>query len=133
MRTLQLKYKNLSTASAWKGANAVDILMAHIGSLQMSDQFSLTTEAIEGLPGRLVAVYKLWVDGEDLRAMFPRRTFYRCRSELLKRGIDISILQPTHWQNVVPLVKVLRPEAMEQVPDWAVNTLLYFEPAKRRA
>lgn len=96
--------------------------------LDMADQFSLTPDSLDGLPGRLIAVYKLWKDGEDLRALYPKASFYRYRAELLKHGIDINVRQPAKPENVIPLVRVLRPEAISQVPDWAVGTELYFDP-----
>ena len=44
------------------------------------------------LPGRLHGVLALWRDGRDLRAVYPPRTFYRYRLELLKAlGVDISV------------------------------------------
>ena len=94
----------------------------------MSEQFNITDTDLEGLPARLIAVYKLWKEGEDLRALYPRASFYRYRAELLKRGIDIAIRQPAKPDNVIPLVRVLRPEAIAQVPEGAIGTSVYFEP-----
>lgn len=85
---------------------------------------------LEGLPARLIAVYKLWKEGEDLRALYPKASFYRYRSEFLKQGIDIAIRQPSKPENVIPLIRVLQPQAISQVPEWAVGTPLYFEPRK---
>jgi II/X family phage/plasmid replication protein len=97
----------------------------------MSEQFSITPANLEGLPVRLIAVYTLWKDGVDLRALYPKASFYRYRSEFLKQGIDIAIRQPSKPDNVIPLVRVLRPEAIAQVPDWAIGTSLYFDPKKQ--
>lgn len=128
LRSLQLKDKGLSAASSWTVTTPLDMLMAYIESLDMAEQFSLTPAILEGLPGRLIAVYKLWKDGEDLRGMYPKATFYRYRAELLKHGVDIAVRQPSKPDNVIPLVRVLRPEAIAQVPDWAFGTSLYFHP-----
>lgn len=44
------------------------------------------------LPGRLKAALLAWRTGSDLRAMYPRNTFYRYRLEILaKTGIDVSV------------------------------------------
>ena len=62
--------------------------------------------------------------------MFPRNTFYRHRTALLKCGIDISVKQERQEvknSNVVPLRVVLVGQPAI-VPDWAMNTPLYFEP-----
>jgi len=128
LRSIQLKDKGLDAARNWTESTPMDLLMAYIESLDMAEQFSLTPAILEELPGRLVAVYKLWKDGEDLRGMYPRATFYRYRAEFMKHGIDIAIRQPSKPDNVIPLIRVLRPEAIAQVPDWAVGTSLYFDP-----
>lgn len=131
LRSIQLKEKQLSVAAQWSESTPIEQLIAYIGTLNMSEQFSITPDCLEGLPARLIAVYKLWKDGEDLRALYPRASFYRYRAEFLKLGIDIAIRQPSKPDNVIPLVRVLRPEAIAQVPDWAIGTSLYFTPKKQ--
>ncbi|HOY69698.1 MAG TPA: phage/plasmid replication protein, II/X family [Methylotenera sp.] len=131
LRSIQLKEKGLSEANKWAINTPLEQLITYIESLNMSEQFSITPVNLEGLPARLVAVYKLWKDGEDLRAMYPKASFYRYRSELLKQGIDIAIRQPSKPDNIIPLVRVLRPEAIAQVPDWAIGTSLYYNPNKQ--
>jgi len=101
-------------------------------SIDMSNQFTLPQSQIEDLPARLVAVYRLWKNGEDLRAMYPKNTFYRYRRQLLKHDIDIAIVQPRAFDNVIPLIRALRPQAIAQVPDWAKGTDLYFEPRRKK-
>jgi II/X family phage/plasmid replication protein len=130
LRSIQLKEKQLSVGAQWKTQTPIEQLLTYIESLNMSEQFNITPADLDGLPARLIAVYKLWKDGEDLRAMYPRASFYRYRAEFLKLGIDIAIRQPSKPENVIPLVRVLRPEAISQVPDWAIGTSLYFEPKK---
>lgn len=131
LRSIQLKEKQLSVAAQWDESTPLKLLIQYIESLNMSDQFSITPVNLEGLPARLIAVYTLWKEGVDLRAMFPKASFYRYRSDLLKQGIDIAIRQPSKPDNVIPLVRVLRPEAISQVPEWAIGTNLYFEIKKQ--
>lgn len=133
LRSIQLKELELDRASNWAETTPIERLMTYIESLDMAEQFSLTPAILNDLPARLIAVYKLWKDGEDLRGMYPKATFYRYRSEFLKHGIDIAIRQPSTPDNVIPLIRVLRPEAIEQVPDWAIGTSLYFEPKLKLA
>ena len=130
LRSIQLKEKNLSGAAQWNEYKPLELLIQYIQGLNMSEQFSITPVNLEVLPARLIAVYTLWKDGVDLRAIYPKASFYRYRSEFLKQGIDIAIRQPSKPDNVIPLVRVLRPEAIVQVPDWAINTNLYFDPKK---
>lgn len=90
---------------------------------------AVTTPCVSSdLPARLVAVYKLWKNGEDLRALYPKNTFYRYRRQFLGHDIDIAVVQPSDARNVVPLVHALRPQAVAAVPDWAIGTGLYFAP-----
>jgi II/X family phage/plasmid replication protein len=129
LRSIQLKEKQLSVAAQWYESTPIEQLISYIGTLNMSEQFSITPVDLDGLPARLVAAYELWKQGVDLRAMYPRATFYRYRADFLKLGIDIAIRQPSKPDNVIPLVRVLKPEAIAQVPDWAIGTSLYFEPS----
>lgn len=131
LRSIQLKEKQLSVGAQWSENTVIEQLLAYIESLNMSEQFNIAPLDLEGLPARLIAVYKLWKEGEDLRAIYPKASFYRYRSEFLKLGIDIAIRQPSKPENVIPLVRVLRPEAIVQIPDWAIGTPLYFNPIKR--
>ena len=128
LRSIQLKEKQLSVGAQWSESKPLELLIQYIEGLNMSEQFSITPVNLEGLPARLIAVYKLWKDGVDLRAMYPKASFYRYRAEFLKQGIDIAIRQPSKPDNVIPLIRVLRPEAIAQVPEWAIGTSLYFEP-----
>jgi II/X family phage/plasmid replication protein len=128
LRSVQLKEANLNLAANWTESIVIERLINHIETLDMAEQFSLTLAILDGLPSRLIAVYKLWKEGEDLRGLYPKATFYRYRAELLKHGIDINVRQPAKPENVIPLVRVLRPEAISQIPEWALGTSLYFEP-----
>jgi II/X family phage/plasmid replication protein len=128
LRSIQLKDKQLSVAQQWRKTTPIEQLITYIESLNMSEQFNISPIDLEELPARLIAVYKLWKEGEDLRALYPKASFYRYRAEFLKQGIDIAIRQPSKPENVIPLVRVLRPEAIVQVPEWAIGTSLYFEP-----
>lgn len=126
LRSIQLKEKQLSVAAQWNESKPLELLIKYIESLNMSEQFSITPANLEGLPARLIAVYALWKDGVDLRAIYPKASFYRYRTEFLKKGIDIAIRQPSKPDNVIPLVRVLRPEAIVQIPNWAQDTKIYY-------
>lgn len=131
LRSIQLKEKQLSVAAQWNELTPIEQLISYIGTLNMSEQFSITPADLDGLPARLIAAYELWKQGADLRAMYPRATFYRYRADFLKLGIDIAVRQPSKPDNIIPLIRVLRPEAIAQVPQWAFGTQLYFDPKKK--
>lgn len=130
LRAMQLKDIGFARGSAWDLQTPSRLFAEYLGSIQMSDQFTLPETAISELPPRLIAVYRLWKAGEDLRAMYPKNTFYRYRRQLREFSIDIAIIQPRRNDNVVPLVHALRPQAVAEVPDWAIGTDLYFDPAR---
>jgi len=129
LRAMELKERGLRWVFDWSDTTGAEILNGIAKGIQMSDQRALPTTAIQDLPVRLVAVYHLWQEGHDIRAMYPSRTFYRYRRQLLPYGIDIAIRQPHEDRsNVVPLVRVL--EAVPaSLPDWVYGTSLLLGPA----
>lgn len=130
LRAMELKEMGLSLVTNWEYHTPTQLLQERIGRIEMSEQLVLPPATLEALPGRLVGAYHLWKEGHDLRAMYPRRTFYNYRSALLKHGIDINIRQPYEDRsNVVPLVRILEARPVG-VPEWAHGTPLYYEPRK---
>jgi II/X family phage/plasmid replication protein len=130
LRRPELVKLRLDRASNWDDETPLRALYDHIKKVQMADQFSLTPDSLEGLAPRLRLVYEAWKGGRDIRQLLPLRTFYRYRKELLAHGVDIGIRQPAQSDNVIPLVRALRPQAIAQVPEWAKGTSLYFEPKR---
>jgi II/X family phage/plasmid replication protein len=134
LRSMQLKdLLPLDTARHWTPDIPAKLHAHFLETIDMSNQFTLTETEVQDLPGRLVAVYKLWKNGEDLRAMYPKNTFYRYRRQLLEHDIDIAVIQPKVSDNVVQLIRALRPQAVAFVPDWAKGTELYFDGIPKRA
>ena len=134
LRSMQLKDLGTARIAAnWKSETARELHSQFLETINMSEQVTLTPSIRADLPPRLLGVYTLWRDGHDPRAIYPRNTFYRYRRELLAFDIDIAIIQPNVRDNVVPLVRALRPEVVSKIPDWARGTDIYFEPAPRLA
>lgn len=127
MLSMHLKRLGLDTLASWGDNTASEVHQSHLEKLEISQTTMLDAEKLQGLPPRLHAAYQLWKDGHDLRAMFPRPTFYRYRSQLLAHGIDISVKQERETTNVVPLRVVLIGKPLV-LPDWATNSPYYFEP-----
>lgn len=131
---MQLKKEHLHYLAYWDHNRPAELFRRYLAGLEIADAVMIEPEVLENLPGRLQAVYQLWADGHDLRRIYAKKTFYRYRNQLLEHGVDINVKQERRGpdlSNVVPIRTVieLTPAA---VPDWAVNTPLYFEP-KRRA
>ena len=129
VRSMELKrlYLNL-------GINATpeklrQLFTDKLRNLDMQENHTLTPELLDGLPSRLQAIYALWKQGTDIRAMYPRATAYRYRKDLLEHGIDIFVKQESNkpdMTNVVPLVRVLEAKPAT-IPEWAKGTSLYFD------
>lgn len=85
----------------------------------MSEQITLSTEAMNALPRRLLSTYVLWSGGENPREIMSKPTFYKHRKELLEYGIDINLpTEKANSSNVIPLVRVLEAKPVA-VPEWA--------------
>jgi II/X family phage/plasmid replication protein len=71
------------------------------------------------------ATYHRWKDGVDVRHFMSQSKFYLHRAELMKYGIDISVLpdDTTGISNVVPLIRVLEAKPVKN-PDWAYSLKL---------
>jgi II/X family phage/plasmid replication protein len=126
---MHLKKLNLEMLWAWGDNTASMVHQMMLQNLNIADANMLDTTVIDGLPTRLKGVYQLWLDGYDLRTMYPKNTFYRYRRALMGYGVDISIKQDrsTESSNVVPIKVVLVGKPVS-VPDWAINSPLYFNP-----
>lgn len=129
--SMELKRRGLARAENWANPETERALLAdRVGMMKLSEKARLSSDEISNLPPRLIAVYKLWQQGEDLRQIYPKQTFYRYRAELLKRGIDITTPQPKRAE-VIPLVTYLTARYVPDIPPWAKGTELYFEPRTR--
>jgi II/X family phage/plasmid replication protein len=129
--SMHLKRLGLGNLWAWCENTASTVHQIMLQNLQISDATMIDSDVIENLPTRYKAVYQLWKDGHDLRTMFPRNTFYRHRTALLAYGVDISIKQDrqqAETSNVVPIRVVLVGKPVT-VPEWALNTPLFFKPS----
>jgi II/X family phage/plasmid replication protein len=135
MLSLQLVAEGLEHVACWNDNTASELHARLLAGLQIAEASMLDAHVLEGLTGRLQLAYTSWREGHDLRAILPRNTFYRYRTELLKHGIDIGIKQERtspDLSNVVPLRTVLHAYPVG-VPDWARGTALYFEPRAKVA
>lgn len=131
MLSMHLKRLGLDKLAGWGDNTASEVHQSHLANLEISDAFMLDPDTLDGMPTRLRAAYQLWKDGHDLRAMFPRPTFYRYRAQLLAHGVDLAVRQERSPEsNVVPL-RVTLVGKPAGIPDWAVNSPLYFEPRYR--
>lgn len=117
----QLKEWCLHLGCNWDDSTATMLINDQfISKLQLSANMPIENEVIESLPKNLRLTYTAWVNGEDLRQVLSRPTFYRYRTRLIEYGIDISIVKDIEKEqsNVVPMIRYLEAVPMG-IPDWA--------------
>lgn len=131
VRSMELKARALDVPQNWGtlGVTPDSLFDELYSKLAISEASVIDTDMIENVPPRLRAVYQLWLDGHDLRTIYPARTFRRYRAQLKPFGVDIVSVQPRERSNVIPLRVVMTGQPVG-VPDWAVGTKLYFEPKR---
>lgn len=119
----QLKDWYLHLGCNWDADTATMLINDQfISKLQLSANMPIENEVIESLPKNLRLTYTAWVNGEDLRQVLSRPTFYRYRTKLMEYGIDISIVKDIEKEqsNVVPMIRYLEAVPMG-IPDWAYS------------
>ena len=117
----QLKDWMLHLGCNWDADTATMLINDQfISKLQLSANMPIENEVIESLPKNLRLTYTAWVNGEDLRQVLSRPTFYRYRTRLMEYGIDISIVKDIEKEqsNIVPMIRYLEAVPMG-IPDWA--------------
>lgn len=117
-RQLELKRRDLHIASHWDVDTAEELLLEYLSKLEMSDVFMLKDSVLDILPPRLRLTYHAWLNGDDLKSVLSRPTFYRYRKQILEYGVDISTKSPKEKNNVIPLIRVLEAKPVG-IPDWA--------------
>jgi II/X family phage/plasmid replication protein len=120
MRSMHLKDCMLNIACNWLPETAKMLLCSTVlDNLEITDNMTIQDEILTQLPPRMRLLYQSWRNGDDLRSMFSKSSFYRFRAQMLPYGIDIAMIQETDSKsNVVPLIRYL--EAIPAgVPDWA--------------
>ena len=122
----QLKDWYLHLGCNWDADTATMLINDQfISKLQLSANMPIENEVIQSLPKNLRLTYTAWVNGEDLRQVLSRPTFYRYRTRLMEYGIDISIVKDIEKEqsNVVPMIRYLEAVPMG-IPDWAYQKRL---------
>lgn len=123
IRGMELKRQGLEVASNWDIDTATMLLRGYLDNLEMSDVYMLKDDVLDTLPMRLRMVYQTWLNGDDLKAIMTKPTFYRVRKQLEQYGIDIATPTPKEKTNVIPLVRYLKAEPVG-IPDWAYDKKL---------
>lgn len=121
IRSMGLKDLHLDYAAHWTPDTAKQLLCSLVlDGLEISDNMPAPDDVLNTLPYRLRLVYQSWKNGDDLRQMLPKNTFYRHRRALLPYGIDIAIPQQAERNNVIPLIRYLEAQPAT-IPQWAYD------------
>ena len=118
IRPLELKRRGLNLVSNWDIDTPTELLLECISKLELSDVYMLQDDVLDTLPPRLRLTYQAWLNGDDLKTVLSRPTFYRYRKQILQYGVDISSKSPKEKNNVIPLIRVLEAKPVG-IPDWA--------------
>lgn len=121
LKTKELQKNDILKASDLTPGKAKELFFNYQGRIEMKAQIPLSRPEQLNLPKRLRATYVLWLDGQDVRHLLSKPTFYRHRKELKEYGIDISVIKrDPDKQNVIPLLTVLEAKPAS-IPSWAFD------------
>lgn len=125
LRSMELKKLGLFSGSSWLKKSPFPVWCDYVRRVDMNAQMALPDDISMTLRPTYAATYHRWKDGVDVRQYMKHSQFYVHRAELLKYGIDISVLSDdtTGISNVVPLIRVLEAKPVE-TPDWAYKLKL---------
>lgn len=81
------------------------------------------------LSGVEQAAYTLWLQGFDLREVYPRATFYRHKKSILdKLNINVAIPCDGGFKKLTyPTIEFVKAK-FEPTPSWAIGTDFYYDP-----
>jgi hypothetical protein len=96
-----LKREGLQYVAAWKESDMAQIIYGRFSAELLRD--GATVERWDDIPARIRHYAVLWRDGQDVRQMMTRSTYFRVKKQLREHGIDLDI--PC---NVVALVRRVR-------------------------
>lgn len=129
--SLELRERGLHLPSNWGDYTGAELFSEYLSRIELPEQVIVSNDLAQSLPPRLASAYQAWAAGSDLSRVLARATFYRYRAELLRRvGVDIALPVRPQGAQVVNFRRVIEAAPVEQVPDWAVGTPLYFEPRR---
>lgn len=91
LRSREIKDHGINIASQFANANLRELFDAYKARIIIPENSPVTRDLLATFPRALRATYILWKNGEDLRHVLSKNTFYRHRRILLRYKIDISV------------------------------------------
>jgi II/X family phage/plasmid replication protein len=117
-RRRELAGYNLDKVKTWKKETSLELNRKWMQKMEISPNVPLNHSSLLDLPTWLRSTYLHWMNGQDLRDLLPRHTFYRHRKALQEFGVDISVTRhgsPATTAQVVPLIRYI--EAKPACPE----------------
>ena len=132
MRRMELKKINLTTVrdiENFETDGFAELFEKYIKGLEIGECEMKTIDYQSELTGTQQAAYQMWLQGFDLREVYPRSTYYDHKRNIYKKvGVNVSVPRNNIKATVsYPTIDFIRAE-FEPVPRWAIGTNLYFEP-----
>lgn len=110
--------KNGGICPRYLQQNIDGLFNEYLERIDMNQQ-SITVNQINHIPRHLQATFLLWREGENVKAILPKTTFYRQRTDLLEFDVDIAI-PPVREENrtchTAKLHRIISPRGVSQVP-----------------
>lgn len=124
LRGLQLKDMGLRSAASWDINTAMKILREFLANLELPDQCPRLD--VQELPRHLRLPLMQWAQGDDLRELYPRPTFYRYCKALKVYGVDVSVPPEEPVMHVNELTKNL--VGWKHLPD--IRNMAFWQPSE---
>ncbi len=130
LKSKELKQRCIEMARDMSPSRVKELYVEYVRRIEMPEQIELSDEQQMKLPRGLCSTYILWKQGQDLRSILPKPTYYRHRRALLEYDINIALRQDkVPKSNVIPLLKVLE-ATPATVPEWAFEQNLVHQSAR---
>lgn len=123
LRGMELKEMGLKTLTQWSTVEPMRLLSEFLNTLELPDQ--LPRLDVAALPRHLRLPFMQWAQGDDLRSLYSKATFYRHRKLLLTFGVDVAVPPAVPMTHVSELTDQL--VGYRHLPD--IRTLTFWEPS----
>lgn len=104
----ELKRLGRKRLKDWNEKTCYELHRKWIDKMEISANVEVKEAIVQNMPKKLLPVYKNWINGEDMMAIYSRSAFYRHRKQMLEYGIDIQTIKENKSNVIViPVLRVL--------------------------